>query len=50
MLLYFNGDSFTEGAGLTDHLFFPDNYPGNFNTINEVMKAGWMTDRDKIIC
>ncbi len=49
MLLYFNGDSFTEGAGLTDHLFFPDKYPGNFDTINEVMKAGWMIDRDKII-
>ena len=30
MFLYFNGDSHTEGAGLSDCDFFPDEYPGNF--------------------
>lgn len=32
MFLYFNGDSHTEGAGLSDCDFFPDHYPGDFKT------------------
>jgi hypothetical protein len=32
MFLYFNGDSHTEGAGLSDCDFFPDNYPGDFKS------------------
>jgi hypothetical protein len=49
MLMYFNGDSFTEGAGLSDQSFFPETYPGNYDTMEEVMKAKWRDTLGKII-
>ncbi len=49
MLIYFNGDSFTEGAGLSDHAFFPNEYPGNLSTMEDVLKTKWPDKRDQLI-
>lgn len=48
MLIYFNGDSFTEGAGLADHKFFQD-YPGDLDTMEEVRKNEWNQKRFKFL-
>lgn len=41
MLIYFNGDSFTDGVGLGDAVVFPEHYPGNWPSYNKVAGKEW---------
>ena len=46
--LYFNGDSFTEGAGLCDDEIFKE-YPGHFKDNKTAVESNWVWTRDKIL-
>lgn len=46
MIIYVNGDSFTDGSGLGDHVVF-ENFPGNM--IDRSLPTRWGTTRSKIL-
>jgi hypothetical protein len=49
-LWYFNGCSWTNGTGLSDHQIFPDLYPGNYPVDQQSQKtAPWEKTRNQLL-
>jgi hypothetical protein len=49
MFLYFGGCSYTEGQGLADYAMFPNDYPGDYATLEDALKSGWVDARQKLL-